>query len=41
MNIGEYMTVITYILMSATFLALVLIFLLIYHFYGKGREEKA
>jgi len=40
MSIGEYFTVINYILMSATFLALALIFLLLYHYYGKGGEER-
>jgi hypothetical protein len=37
MNLGEYFEIIKYVLMSATFVALVLIFL--YVFYGK--EEKA
>jgi len=36
MNIGQYFETIKYILMTATFVALVLIFLYIYY----GKEEK-
>jgi len=36
MDLGAYFTTIEYVLMTATFIALVLIFLYMYH----GKEEK-
>ncbi len=38
MSIGEYFELLKYLLMTATFVVLVLIFL--YTFYGKKEEEK-
>lgn len=37
MSIGEYFEILKYVLMMATFIALVLIFL--YSFYGKEEKE--
>jgi hypothetical protein len=38
MNVGEYFEVLKYVLMFATFMVLVLIFL--YAFYGKEEKEE-
>ncbi len=37
MNVGEYFEILKYVLMTATFIALILIFL--YSFYGKEEKE--
>jgi uncharacterized membrane protein (DUF106 family) len=38
MDLGAYFTTLEYILMAATFVALILIFL--YAYYGKGEEQE-
>ncbi len=40
MNLGEYFTTLEYILMVATFITLVLIFLYMYHGKEEEREEE-